>query len=33
MVNYIVRRLMLGLLTVWAISVMSLMIINLPPGD
>ena len=33
MVNYIVRRLMLAVLTVWAISVLSFMIIHLPPGD
>jgi peptide/nickel transport system permease protein len=31
--NYIVRRLMLAVLTVWAISVLSFMIIHLPPGD
>src|SRR5206468_10604835 len=33
MLAYIVRRLMLAVLTVWAISVLSLMIIHLPPGD
>ena len=33
MVAYIVRRLMLAVLTVWAISVLSFMIIHLPPGD
>src|SRR5450755_2975345 len=33
MLNYIVRRLMLAVLTVWAISVLSFMIIHLPPGD
>src|SRR5206468_9209843 len=33
MVTYIVRRLMLAVLTVWAISVLSFMIIHLPPGD
>src|SRR6267378_8510336 len=33
MVAYIARRLMLAVLTVWAISVLSFMIIHLPPGD
>ena len=33
MVTYIVRRLVLAVLTVWAISVLSFMIIHLPPGD
>ena len=33
MVNYIVRRLLLGLLTTWMISVLSFAIIQLPPGD
>src|SRR6202142_444270 len=33
MVAYIVRRLLLAVLTVWAISVLSFMIIHLPPGD
>src|SRR6267154_326012 len=33
MLNYIVRRLMLAVLTVWAISVLSFIIIHLPPGD
>src|ERR1700724_125572 len=33
MLAYIVRRLMLAVLTVWAISVLSFMIIHLPPGD
>src|SRR6266568_7853897 len=33
MVTYIVRRLMLAVLTVWAISVLSFIIIHLPPGD
>src|SRR5438552_3118613 len=33
MVTYIVRRLLLAVLTVWAISVLSFMIIHLPPGD
>ena len=33
MVAYIVRRLLLAVLTVWAISVLSFVIIHLPPGD
>ena len=33
MLAYIVRRLLLAVLTVWAISVLSFMIIHLPPGD
>ena len=33
MVAYIVRRLVLAVMTVWAISVLSFMIIHLPPGD
>ena len=33
MVAYVVRRLLLAVLTVWAISVLSFMIIHLPPGD
>jgi len=33
MVGYIVRRLVLAVMTVWAISVLSFMIIHLPPGD
>jgi peptide/nickel transport system permease protein len=33
MVAYIVRRLFLAVLTVWAISVLSFAIIHLPPGD
>ena len=33
MVAYIVRRLLLAVLTVWAISVLSFAIIHLPPGD
>jgi peptide/nickel transport system permease protein len=33
MVAYIVRRLMLAVMTVWAISVLSFLIIHLPPGD
>jgi peptide/nickel transport system permease protein len=33
MLGYIVRRLVLALFTVWAISVLSFAIIQLPPGD
>jgi peptide/nickel transport system permease protein len=33
MIAYVIRRLMLAVLTVWAISVLSFMIIHLPPGD
>ena len=33
MLAYLVRRLILALLTVWAISVLSFVIIQLPPGD
>ena len=33
MIAYIVRRLLLAVMTVWAISVLSFIIIHLPPGD
>ena len=33
MIDYIVRRFFLAVLTVWAISVLSFAIIHLPPGD
>ncbi len=33
MLAYIVRRLLLALLTIWAITVISFIIIQLPPGD
>ncbi|MCB0115717.1 MAG: ABC transporter permease [Caldilineaceae bacterium] len=33
MVSYIIRRLLAGLLTIWAASVLSFLIIQLPPGD
>ena len=33
MVAYIIHRALLAVLTVWAISVLSFMIIHLPPGD
>lgn len=33
MLTYLVRRLLLALLTIWAVSVLSFVIIQLPPGD
>ncbi len=33
MIAYIVRRLLLAILTIWAITVLSFLIIQLPPGD
>jgi peptide/nickel transport system permease protein len=33
MVTYVLQRLLLAVLTVWAISVLSFVIIHLPPGD
>src|SRR5712692_8779698 len=33
MLAYLVRRLMLAVLTVWAVSVLSFVVIQLPPGD
>ena len=33
MIAYIVRRLLLAVVTIWAISVASFVIIQLPPGD
>ena len=33
MVAFLVRRLLLALFTVWAVSVLSFVIIQLPPGD
>ncbi len=33
MLAYLVRRLILAVLTMWAISVLSFVIIQLPPGD
>ena len=33
MLAYLVRRLMLAVLTVWAVSILSFIIIQLPPGD
>lgn len=33
MVNYIIRRLLAGLLTIWVASIISFVVIQLPPGD
>ena len=33
MIGFLARRLMLALLTMWAVSVFSFVIIQLPPGD
>lgn len=33
MLQYLLRRLVLGLFTIWAISVISFIVIQLPPGD
>lgn len=33
MLNYIVRRLLAGIITIWAASVISFIVIQLPPGD
>ncbi|HXF61932.1 MAG TPA: ABC transporter permease [Caldilineaceae bacterium] len=33
MANYILRRILAGLLTIWAASVISFVVIQLPPGD
>jgi len=33
MLAYLVRRFFIALLTIWAISVISFVIIQLPPGD
>ena len=33
MVAFIVRRLLLAVLTIWVISILSFAIIQLPPGD
>jgi peptide/nickel transport system permease protein len=33
MLNYIIRRLLAGLVTIWAASVISFIVIQLPPGD
>ena len=33
MLTYLTRRVLLGLLTIWAVSVISFVIIQLPPGD
>ena len=33
MIAFLVRRLFLAILTVWAVSVLSFVVIQLPPGD
>jgi len=33
MLAYLVRRLFLAVLTIWAVSVLSFVVIQLPPGD
>ncbi len=33
MVNYIIRRFLAGILTIWAASIISFVVIQLPPGD
>ena len=33
MIAYVVRRLILGVITIWSISVLSFIIIQAPPGD
>ncbi len=33
MLNYIIRRLLAGLVTIWAASIISFVVIQLPPGD
>ena len=33
MLTYLVRRIALGLLTIWAVSILAFVIIQLPPGD
>ncbi len=33
MLSYIIRRFFAGLVTIWAASILSFMIIQLPPGD
>jgi peptide/nickel transport system permease protein len=33
MVTYLVRRIALGVLTIWAVSILAFVIIQLPPGD
>ena len=33
MIAYIARRFVLAILTIWAITVLSFLIIQLPPGD
>ncbi len=33
MINYMIRRIAAGILTIWAASVISFVVIQLPPGD
>ncbi|MCX7382748.1 MAG: ABC transporter permease, partial [Alphaproteobacteria bacterium] len=33
MITFLVRRLVLGVFTIWLISILSFVIIQLPPGD
>src|SRR5438045_794271 len=33
MLTYLARRVLLGILTIWAVSIISFVIIQLPPGD
>ncbi len=33
MLSYLTRRILYGLLTIWAVSILSFTIIPLPPGD
>src|SRR5260221_14127508 len=33
MLTYVTQRVLLGILTIWAVSVISFVIIQLPPGD
>jgi peptide/nickel transport system permease protein len=33
MLAYLVRRLILAVLTIWAVSVLAFVVIQLPPGD
>lgn len=33
MLSYLTRRIFAGLLTIWAASILSFVVIQLPPGD
>jgi len=33
MLRYLIRRLLLAIITVWAITVVTFIILQLPPGD